>query len=415
MRIPLSSVSIGLILLSTVVVPSLVRMVFHTSSMAAGVTFILGLHIILLVVLNSIRRQSNGLGVGAIFILIVMGIVMIQSAISLLTHDDFDFGRFEKSYQFLFFYFFGAFSFASLAQKIPNFQVDYSARLVFYVLLLSCVSAILHFQPFPSAGEKSVFFFNEPSHFALGFLPFLLYMVVTSSPRKRLLLVLLGYSIALLLESLTLIVGCTIVAALTIPLKRLLFLAPFAVILILYTGADLAYYSSRMSISDFSQNLSTLVFLSGWERASLNFEETFGLGVGFQQFGIIGSRGLMLELMGPLGADNLNLLDGGAVAPKFIGEFGLLGVVMILVYLVYFTKGVRWLREVSMSKIVTREYKRVFFLSCFVMYSMDLFVRGAGYFSPSGYIFIASLMWIALTKTSNYFRPNMPVATRSVT
>ena len=415
MRIPLSSVAIGLILLSTVVLPSVVYMVFHTSSMAAGVTFILGLHISLFVVLNSIRRQSNCLGVGAIFILIVMGIVMIQNAIIYLIHDDFDFGRFEKSYKFLLIYLFGAFSFASLAQKIPNFKVDYSVSLVFYVLLLSCVSAILHFQPFSSAGGKPVFFFNEPSHFALGFLPFLLYMVVTSSPRKRLLLVLLGYSIALLLESLTLIIGCTIVAALTIPLRRLLFLAPFAVILILYTGWDLDYYSSRVSISGYSQNLSSLVFLSGWERAYLNFEETFGLGVGFQQLGIIGSRGVMLELMGPLGADNLNLQDGGSVAPKFIGEFGLLGVVMILAYLVYFTKCARWLHEVSMRKIVTREYKRVFFLSCFVMYSIDLFVRGTGYFSPSGYLFIASLMWIALTKSSNYFRPNIPVATRSVT
>ena len=402
MRIRFSSVFIGLVLLSTVVLPSLVRIVFHTSSMAAGVTFIIGLHISLLVVLNSFRQQSYRLGVGVIFIIIVMGFVMIQGAISFLIQDNFDFGRFEQSYKYLLFYFFGALSFAFLAQKVPNFGVDYSARLVFYVLLLSSVCAILRFQPFPSAGEKSVFFFNEPSHFALGFLPFLLYMVVTSSPRKRLLLVLLGYFVALLLESLTLIVGCTIVAALTISLRRLLFLAPFAVILILYAGVDLAYYSSRTSISDFSQNLSTLVFLSGWERAFLNFEQTFGLGVGFQQFGIIGSRGVMLELMGPLGGDDLNLLDGGAVAPKFIGEFGLLGVVMILAYLVYFTKGVRWLHEVSMSNMVTREYKRVFFLSCFIMYSMDLFVRGTGYFSSSGYIFIASLMWIALNKSLNY-------------
>ena len=404
MRIPLSSVSTGLILLSTVVLPSVVRMVFHTSSMAAGITFILGLHISLLALYYRIRRKSNSLGGGAIFILIVMGIVMIHSAISFFIHDDFDFGRFEQSYKFLLLYFFGAFSFALLAQKLSDVEVDYSARLVFNVLLLSSFSAILHFQPFPSAGEKSVFFFNEPSHFALGFLPFLLYMAVTSRPLKRLLLVLLGYSVALLLESLTLIVGCTIIAALTIPLRRLLFLAPFVLILILYNATDLAYYSSRVSISGFSQNLSTLVFLSGWERAFLNFEQTYGLGVGFQQFGIIGRRGMMLELMGPLGADDLNLLDGGAVAPKFIGEFGLLGVFMILVYLVYFTKGVRWLHNVSMSTIVTREYKRVFFLSCFVMYSMDLFIRGVGYFSPSGYIFFGSLMWFFSSKSFHYFR-----------
>lgn len=401
MRIPFSSVAIGLILLSTVVLPSLVRMVFHTSSMAEGVAFILGLHISLFVVLNSIRRQSksNGLGV-AIFIFIVMGIVMTQSAISYLIHDDFDFGRFEKTYLFLLIFLFGAFSFASLAQKVPNSEAAYSVKLVFYVLLLSCISVILHLQPFSSAGGKPVFFFNEPSHFALSFLPFLLYMVVTSSPRKKLLLVLLGYSTALLLENLTLIVGCTIVAALTTPLRRLLFIAPFAVILIFFSAANLDYYSSRVSISGYSQNASTLVFLSGWERAYLNFEETFGLGVGFQQFGIIGSRGVMLELLEPLGADNLNLLDGGAVAPKFIGEFGLLGMVMLLAYLVYFAKSARWLREVSKDEVAPREYMRAFFLSCFVMYSIDLFVRGTGYFTSSGFLFIASLMWIILVKST---------------
>ena len=412
MRIPFSSITIGLTLLTTVTLPSSVQMLFNTSSMAAGITFILGLHISLFVVLNSIRRPSNGLGVGTIIIFIVLGIVMIHTVINFLVHDDFDFGRFEISYKLLFFYLFGAFSFASLAQIIPNFKVAYSLRLVFNLLLLSCVGALFHFQPFTSTKEKAVFFFNEPSHFALVFLPFLLYMAVTSSLRKRLLLVLLGYSMAFLLQSLTLIIGCTIIAALTLSLRRLLYLAPFSVILILYIGVDLNYYSSRVSINNYSQNLSMLVFLSGWERAFLNFEETFGLGVGFQQLGIIGSRGVMLELMRPLGADNLNLLDGGAVAPKFIGEFGLLGMVIILAYLFYFAKGVRWLHDVSMSKIVTREYKRVFFISCFVMYSIDLFVRGIGYFSPSGFLFIGSLMWIALNKSSNYFRPNITVAIR---
>lgn len=379
--------------------------------MAAGVLLVLGLHICLFVALSVIRQQFQSLGAGALLIIAVMSVIMIQSTISLLTHDDFDFGRFSQTYLFLIIYLLGTFSFALLTQKVPKLQADFAVRLVFYVMLLSSIAAILHFSPFSSGLSKPVFFFNEPSHFALDFLPFLLYMTVTSSPRMKLLLLLLGYAIALLLENMTLIAGITLIVGLAIPLRRLLFLAPIAVILIFFTTAvNLDYYSSRVNLSSDNQNISTLVYLSGWERAYLNFKDTFGLGVGFQQFGIIGSRGEKMESLAALSADNLNLLDGGAVAPKFVGEFGLLGVAMLLAYLVYFAKSAKWLRKISMGEVAFQARPRVFFLSCFVMYSIDLFVRGTGYFSSSGFLFVASLMWIILVKSADNFGLRTPVS-----
>lgn len=219
----------------------------------------------------------------------------------------------------------------------------------------------------------------------------------------KLLLVLFSCAVALLLENLTLVVGCTFVAVLVIPMRQWLFLMSIASIIILFTTTNIDYYSLRVDPSSDNQNLSTLVYLSGWERSYLNFEETFGLGVGFQQFGIIGSRGEIMQSIGELGAEDLNLLDGGAVAPKFIGEFGLLGVVMLFAYLVYFAKSAKWLREVSLGGIPAPACRRVFFLSCFVIYCIDLFVRGTGYFSSSGFLFISSLMWIILVKPTNDF------------
>ena len=297
---------------------------------------------------------------------------------------------------------------------VPKFQTNFAVRLVFYVLLLSSIAAILNFRPFSSGQSKPVFFFSEPSHFALDFLPFLLYMTVTSSPKMKLLLLLLGYAIALLLENMTLIIGVTLIVGLAIPSRRaVLFFALIAVILILLPAASLEYYSSRVDISSGNQNLSTLVYLSGWERAYLNFEATFGLGVGFQQFGIIGSSGEVIESLGTLGMGSLNLLDGGAVAPKFIGEFGLLAVLMLLAYLGYFVKSAKWLREVSMGEVAPLAYLKVFFLSCFVMYSIDLFVRGTGYFSSPGFLFISSLMWMTLVKSTNYFALKIPDAAKT--
>lgn len=383
--------------------------------MAAGVLLVLGLHICLFMILFALRRQFQSLGAGILFITAVLGVVIIQSSISLVIHDDFDFGRFSQTYLFLIIYLLGAFSFALLAQKVPKFQADFAVRLVFYVLLLSGIAAILHFSPFSSGQSKPVFFFIEPSHFALAFLPFLLYMTVTSSPRKKLLFVLLGYTIALFLENMTLVAGITLIVGLAIPLRRLLFLAPIAVILIFFTTiVNLDYYSSRVNISSDNQNISTLVYLSGWERAYLNFEDTFGLGVGFQQFGIIGSRGEQMESLAALGVDNLNLFDGGAVAPKVIGEFGLLGMAMLLAYLVYFAKSARWLRKISMGEVTPQVRPRVFFLSCFVMYCIDLLVRGTGYFSSSGFLFIASLMWIILVKPTNDFGLKIPSSGKAI-
>jgi len=231
----------------------------------------------------------------------------------------------------------------------------------------------------------------------------MLYATVTASPRMKLLLIVSSYAIALLLNSVTLVVGIALVTAMVIPLRQLLLLVPIAAIpfLLNFSTVTLHYYSSRLDLFSSSQNLSTLVFLSGWERAYLNLKDTVGLGVGFQQFGIIGSRGDILESIRIMGGRASNLLDGGSVAPKFIGEFGVLGVTILLVYLVNFAKSARWLHEVSMNEVAPRDYRRIFFLSCFVMFSIDLFVRGAGYFSSSGFLFVASLMWLSVRERSD--------------
>jgi hypothetical protein len=96
----------------------------------------------------------------------------------------------------------------------------------------------------------------------------------------------------------------------------------------------------------------------------------------------------------------MNLFDGSFVASKFISEFGILAVMVLVAYLVYFAKSFRWLHEVSMNGGETVDCRKVFFLACFVMFFIDLFLRGTGYFSSSGFLFIASLVWIGLPPVS---------------
>ncbi len=390
-----SSMAIGLILLLTVVVPPF-GILTYGKSMASGVLVVSGLHIFLFVVLCVIARQSQRQRASILLIATVVGVVVTYGAVSRLINDGFDFDRFWKSCLFLSIYLLAASFFTLLAQRVSNFQVDFAAKLVFYALVLSGLVEVLHLSPFSPGGiGPHVLLFSEVSHFALSFLPFLLYMTVTASPRMKLPLVLLGYTIALRLQNLTLVAGITLVAALAFPLRRFLLFATIALLSLLFADVNVDYYSSRMYISIDSDNLSALVLLSGWERAYLNFKDTLGLGVGFQQFGVIGSLGEAMFFIEKITGTESNLLDGGTISSKFVGEFGLWGVMMLLAYLIWFAKSARWLHEVSMSEVASRDCRRIFFLSCFVMYCIDLFIRGTGYFSSSGFLFIASLMWLA--------------------
>jgi hypothetical protein len=414
MKKKFSSLVIGLILLITVAVPSVVLMVFHTSSMAAGVSFVLLLHMLLLIALRSFGLRTQNFSGGVTLIFIVMCFVMIHGVITFMMHDNFDLDRFLHTYFFLLFFLLGAFIFVKLALKVTMTQADMAVKFVFYILLLSSIAAILNFSPFSSGQSKPVFFFSEPSHFALVFLPFLLYIMITSVSKKlKFFLYISIYTIAFLLESLVLVAGITFIAYLGMPLKRILYFSPLAVLLVVLNAGNLDYYTSRVNLSSDNQNLSALVYLSGWESAYLNLQDTFGLGVGFQQFGVVGSHGDVRDSLGERGFYNLNLMDGGTVASKLIGEFGIFGITLILFYLVYLTKYLSQLRMILLGIMEPQVGINIFFISCFVMFFIDLFFRGAGYFSSSGFIFIASLMWIISVKPPNYLWLNTSVIPKS--
>lgn len=173
-----------------------------------------------------------------------------------------------------------------------------------------------------------------------------------------------------------LVAGITFIACLGMPLKRILYFSPLVVLLVVLNSGNLDYYTSRVNVSSDNQNLSTLVYFSGWERAYLNVKETFGLGVGFQQFGVI-------------------------------------GIAILVFYLSYFAKIMWWTRKVILGEAQHQNGLMLFFLSSFVMYFIDLFFRSTGYFSSSGFIFIASLMWIISVKSPNYLWLNTSVIPKS--
>jgi hypothetical protein len=232
-----------------------------------------------------------------------------------------------------------------------------------------------------SGGSKATFFFQEPSFFALAFLPFLFYMVFMD----RSALHLIGAAlIAVFINNLTLLIGIVLVA--TFYYRRRFMLLAFmfflAFSLIRISSEYSQYVLDRITFSADTDNLTALVFLSGYERAYETLAQGYWLGVGFQQMGFVGPSGELLDRI-YLVTEGLesNLYDGGTLASKLIVEFGLLGVVMVVLY-------IRGLIRIFANGIQAKLTPYTLFLTgVYVTFSCYLFVRGTGYLSPAAVLF----------------------------
>lgn len=365
--------------------------------MAFGVFLVSLLYLVSFVAKGGLLWPINSSETGFFLVVLSLLLVLVHGQLSFWVNDEFDFGRFWQSYILFIIFVVGAFSMAKLAQLLPEAYADFAVRFVFFALVLTGLAGVFGYSPFSGVdARKSVLFFSEPSHFALSFSPFLFYMIILSSSRMKLLYILSSFVMALALENLTLVIAVSLIGFVALPLRRLMFFATIAAILLISTGPD--YYASRVFLTRESQNLSSLVYMQGWERAYLNLKDSMGVGVGFQQFGIIGRRGEIQENLSELAGGDLNLLDGGSVASKFIGEFGVLGIVTLLVYLVFLAKKIKILHVIAMGKGSPKDCTEAFFLACFVMYCIDLFVRGTGFFSPTGFLFLVSILWMSFVE-----------------
>ena len=402
MKVTFASLASGCVLFAVAVVPSLAR-AFGATSMAAGAFLVAVLFVFLFAALCALHRLRQSLGNLALYATLTLAVVFFNGAFSFSIHPTFNVDRFLQTYAFLIIYLSGALSLALLAQSLSRRDSDIAVRFSFYALLLTGVAAILGFRPF-FPRSISVVFFSENSHYALSFLPLLLYMTVRSSTKRKWIFPFIGLSMALLLQNLTLLVGAIGIAiiAMRFRLSVILGLIAMPILLVAINFNDLSYYSSRVDLSRENTNLSALAYMDGWQRAYLNLKDYFGLGVGFEQLGFVGTEGDVVNQLAAQNAEELNLFDGSCVAAKLISEFGILALGALVVYLRYLAKHVGWLREVSMNGGKAADPRRVFFLGCFTMFFIDFFLRGTGYFSSSGFLFIASLAWITLDHPGKY-------------
>jgi hypothetical protein len=243
----------------------------------------------------------------------------------------------------------------------------------------------------PGTYAKPVFPFTEPSHLALIFIPLLMYCCISSVGKARWSALLLGAMVAGLLQNLTLVVGWTLVFLICVRGFALPFMA--TILALLVAQLDLSYYVERLDFSGNVINLSNAVYLQGWQLIDESLTNSNLWGLGFQQLGVQGTEVPASQLIYTLTDGNYaNLLDGGFTLAKVISELGVLGGILVALYLVRAGRSILALRS-SASGATALSPAVLFSHSMIVAYLIELFIRGVGYFTGTAILLVGSL-WL---------------------
>lgn len=258
---------------------------------------------------------------------------------------------------------------------------------------------------------KPVFPFAEPSHFVLGTSSIFLLtgFFFSTGLRNAILVTLTVYAVLypnLIMLLLVFLMGTIYYSN---NLLRLFFvLIPVVTILsFLWISEDVqTYFVDRLSFNQTTTNLSVLIYLQGWEEAYKALIETSGFGLGFQNLGTQ-PPGKFGEMVHSLTGRYLNRADGSFLAAKLISEFGVLGLILVLVFLTSFFRSLRFLisfqRKIDSGFDFGFDLRYVFAHSIVVSFFIEMFVRGYGYFSP-GVLFLFTAFFVLQTpkKRNNY-------------
>lgn len=338
------------------------------------------------------------------YILLYLIMIFLFGLYPMLFFEWFELKRFILSYLMIFIYLIASFLFVNLSLETTEERIYKYINFIFYLVTFDgaifLISKIIN----PLSNNPELFFFPEISHFSLIFLPLLLFKVITSKKDSYIFTIIFGSLIlSLLAKSFTLMVGSLMITLLYSPKKTIIFLT-FLILFFLsllefeFINRDVfTYFIQRIPYFD-TNNISALVFLSGWERAYLNLSNNGLFGIGLNQLGYEEQIGFFQKKLETFRLGTLNLKDGGSVAPKLISELGILGLISIIVYIIYFIKVIIKFKKYNLrySNLET------FYISVFIMSFINLFARGSGYFSPIMFLFLCSIFYFFKRTSKKY-------------
>ena len=238
--------------------------------------------------------------------------------------------------------------------KINNkIKIKKTIKIIFYLILISSLITSIY-----SKFEEIRFasFYQEPSHFAIIFSPFLLNAFLNYRKKEKYIILFLCLSYNLISINITylfVIAFCYLIDCFFNPnsnkfkiLESILLTIILIIIYIIFFSQHEfhKYVLDRLSYTGSDYQFTLLVYLDGWERAFMSLKK-YVYGSGFEQMGHIHLIGFFREKLIFAGFSELNRYDGSFYASKLIFEFGIIGIFLIIIYLYYFLKTLFFLKK----------------------------------------------------------------------
>lgn len=377
-------------LLAILMMPSAVFFLAGTSSMSAGVVaaalLIVGMRIVGVARIQTIGFFGSDAGV-ALFVVALLAAHLVICALV----RQIDVAKAVGSLVAAGIAIVACGTAGSLLRVASDRVVKQAVITAIMIFLAAAVLSGLKIQPPSSTStSKPIFPFTEPSLFAGALLPVLALLSVTGRGWRRWAWILTGFALGYLLENLSLIVGTVVITIVCLPTVQLVAFAAIAALVL--PLLNLSYFLDRVNFdASATTNLSTLVYLQGWELIGSATAKTLGWGLGFQQLGYTFLNAPTSDLIYRLtGGTDLNLKEGSFAAAKLISELGVFGLALIVVHGYLAIWAFLSLRRITVSGTY-RPLGQVLALCSIYTYVVDMFVRGAGYFSSPTMLLISSL------------------------
>ncbi|MDP9052034.1 MAG: hypothetical protein M3O31_15140 [Acidobacteriota bacterium] len=266
-------------------------------------------------------------------------------------------------------------------------------------------------QGFRAQGKYSGLF-REPSHVAFSLFPCIAVLLVAGNKRARQIgwAGLFGLMVLSRTSTLIALIGVWLLYRLLVQKKN-----GRAALLLVGTASLIAIASAinyetlvaptlervvGIEASDQTDNISSLVYVQGWEDTWANLIRTHGRGLGVNMMGCsplpdVPARGLLSTFF----AAGLNAEDGSFTFAKIVSETGLVGIAFYGVIIwAWIRQEKRLIREghsIHRSAVAARSA----IIFCFVASS---FIRGLGYFSGG------LLLWVVAFSERPVIKPSQP-------
>jgi hypothetical protein len=286
----------------------------------------------------------------------------------------------------------GAIALATLLRQHAG-SLNEAIALMRWLLVGLTILAAIDIHPWQGDWEKPVFPFSEPSHLALVLSPFLMHACIVHRGLRRALWIAASFALAYAIQSLTMILAMMVVAAICLPLAG--FIAASAVAIASIPFIDLDYFVDRLDFNAGTRNASSLIYRQGWELIGDQIERTSGWGAGFQQLGYAPFRSPSADALYSIVRNDVNTRDGGFLLAKIVSEFGYVGAVIVLAYLVVTIRAALMARRFALKKDYYLPPHAVIALCVICCSTIEMFVRTTGYFSGSVLFLVSSfyILW----------------------